>query len=80
MSTVEGAGVYPALENRPLKGTICLFDVDNTLTPARRVSAAYWTLYSESPNADKAPELLARHRGDAPGAFAVAAKVCHWLR
>jgi phosphomannomutase len=36
MSTVEGAGVYPALENRPLKGTICLFDVDNTLTPARR--------------------------------------------
>jgi len=38
MSTVEGAGVYPALENRPLKDTICLFDVDNTLTPARRVS------------------------------------------
>lgn len=36
MSTVEGAGVYPALENRPLKDTICLFDVDNTLTPARR--------------------------------------------
>ncbi|KAL4808558.1 eukaryotic phosphomannomutase [Aspergillus unguis] len=35
MSTVAGAGVYPTLENRPLKGTICLFDVDNTLTPAR---------------------------------------------
>ncbi|KAL4951196.1 eukaryotic phosphomannomutase [Aspergillus filifer] len=36
MSTVEGAAVFPALENRPLKDTICLFDVDNTLTPARR--------------------------------------------
>ncbi|KAL4868769.1 hypothetical protein BDV12DRAFT_168985 [Aspergillus spectabilis] len=36
MSAVEGAGVYPALENRPLKGTICLFDIDNTLTLARR--------------------------------------------
>ncbi|KKK24766.1 hypothetical protein AOCH_002219 [Aspergillus ochraceoroseus] len=34
MATVEG--LYPALENRPLKDTICLFDVDNTLTPARR--------------------------------------------
>ncbi|KAL2828662.1 eukaryotic phosphomannomutase [Aspergillus cavernicola] len=36
MSTIQGATVYPALENRPLKDTICLFDVDNTLTPARR--------------------------------------------
>ncbi|KAL3489152.1 eukaryotic phosphomannomutase [Aspergillus germanicus] len=35
-TTVEGAGLYPALENRPLKDTICLFDVDNTLSPARR--------------------------------------------
>ncbi|KAJ0420688.1 eukaryotic phosphomannomutase-domain-containing protein [Aspergillus carlsbadensis] len=30
------AGIYPALETRPLKDTICLFDVDNTLSPARR--------------------------------------------
>ncbi|OKL64339.1 Phosphomannomutase [Talaromyces atroroseus] len=29
------ASVYPSLENRPLKGTICLFDVDKTLSPAR---------------------------------------------
>jgi phosphomannomutase len=29
--------VYPALEARPLKDTICLFDVDETLTKARRV-------------------------------------------
>jgi len=29
--------VYPPLEARPLKNTICLFDVDNTLGPARRV-------------------------------------------
>lgn len=33
----EAASVYPALENRPVKNTICLFDVDGTLTPARRV-------------------------------------------
>ncbi|KAK2065950.1 eukaryotic phosphomannomutase [Colletotrichum caudatum] len=26
---------YPALEDRPLRNTICLFDVDETLTPAR---------------------------------------------
>lgn len=39
MSVVAGAGVYPTLENRPLSDTICLFDVDNTLTPARLVSA-----------------------------------------
>lgn len=29
---------YPPLEERPLKDTICLFDVDGTLTPARLVS------------------------------------------
>lgn len=31
------ASVYPPLEARPLKDTICLFDVDETLTKARRV-------------------------------------------
>lgn len=35
----EAAGIYPALQDRPLKGTICLFDVDKTLTPARAVSS-----------------------------------------
>ncbi|QSS62282.1 phosphomannomutase [Histoplasma capsulatum] len=34
----EAAAVYPPLEARPLKNTICLFDVDKTLTPARGVS------------------------------------------
>lgn len=29
---------YPPLTERPLKNTICLFDVDGTLTPARLVS------------------------------------------
>lgn len=29
---------YPPLEDRPLKNIICLFDVDNTLTLARKVS------------------------------------------
>ena len=32
------ASVVPALKDRPVKNTICLFDVDGTLTPARRVS------------------------------------------
>lgn len=31
------ASVYPPLENRPLKDTIVLFDVDETLSKARRV-------------------------------------------
>ncbi len=33
----EAAAIYPPLEDRPVKNTICLFDVDGTLTPARRV-------------------------------------------
>ncbi|GFF23183.1 phosphomannomutase [Aspergillus udagawae] len=32
----EAASIYPALQDRPIKNTICLFDVDETLTPARR--------------------------------------------
>ncbi|MCJ1329135.1 Phosphomannomutase [Thelotrema lepadinum] len=32
----EAGAVYPPLEARPLKNTICLFDVDNTLTLPRR--------------------------------------------
>ncbi|KAF1984497.1 phosphomannomutase [Aulographum hederae CBS 113979] len=32
----EAASVYPPLNARPIKNTICLFDVDGTLTPARR--------------------------------------------
>ncbi|KAI1504387.1 eukaryotic phosphomannomutase [Biscogniauxia marginata] len=31
----SGAPSYPPLEDRPIKNTICLFDVDETLTPAR---------------------------------------------
>jgi phosphomannomutase len=29
------AELYPDLKDRPIKETICLFDVDGTLTPAR---------------------------------------------
>ncbi|GIK06830.1 hypothetical protein Aspvir_002482 [Aspergillus viridinutans] len=32
----EAASIYPALQDRPIKNTICLFDVDETLTPARQ--------------------------------------------
>lgn len=38
-TTAPAASVIPALTDRPVKNTICLFDVDGTLTPARRVSA-----------------------------------------
>jgi hydroxymethylpyrimidine pyrophosphatase-like HAD family hydrolase len=39
---------YPDLQDRPVKNTICLFDVDGTLTPARmRVSAEMLKLLSE---------------------------------
>ncbi|KAI5861793.1 eukaryotic phosphomannomutase [Durotheca rogersii] len=31
---------YPPLEDRPIKNTICLFDVDGTLTPARQGASA----------------------------------------
>jgi phosphomannomutase len=33
----EAASVYPSLVDRPIKNTVVLFDVDETLTPARRV-------------------------------------------
>lgn len=39
---------YPDLKDRPIKETICLFDVDGTLTPARKhVSAEMLKLLSE---------------------------------
>lgn len=42
------AELYPDLKDRPVKETICLFDVDNTLTPARlSVSAEMLKLLSE---------------------------------
>lgn len=37
-SQLTMAASYPPLEDRPIKNTICLFDVDGTLTPARQVS------------------------------------------
>lgn len=33
----DSAALFPPLPQRPIKNTICLFDVDGTLTPARRV-------------------------------------------
>lgn len=42
------AELYPDLKDRPMKETICLFDVDNTLTPARgRVSLEMLRVLSE---------------------------------
>lgn len=34
------AELYPDLKDRPIKETICLFDVDGTLTPARQTVSA----------------------------------------
>ncbi|KAH0566120.1 Phosphomannomutase 1 [Trichoglossum hirsutum] len=43
----EAVAVYPPLDKRPVANTICLFDVDGTLTPARRtVSPEMLTLLS----------------------------------
>jgi len=36
------AAVIPPLEDRPIKNTIVLFDVDETLTPARLVSSLFF--------------------------------------
>ena len=42
------AELYPDLKDRPVKNTVCLFDVDGTLTPARlRVSAEMLKTLSE---------------------------------
>lgn len=39
MAHAEAGSVIAPLESRPVKNTICLFDVDGTLTPARRTVA-----------------------------------------
>jgi phosphomannomutase len=42
------AELYPDLKDRTVKETVCLFDVDGTLTPARRpVSAEMQKLLSK---------------------------------
>lgn len=42
------AELYPDLIDRPVKETVCLFDVDDTLTPARKsVSVEMLKLLSE---------------------------------
>lgn len=33
----SGAALYPPLDQRPMKNTLVLFDVDNTLTIPRQV-------------------------------------------
>ena len=45
----EAGSVILPLEARPIKNTICLFDVDGTLTPARRVSLFYIQFHVTQP-------------------------------
>lgn len=49
----EAAAAYPPLDKRPIANTICLFDVDGTLTPARRVRTP--TSYALLGMLDKSP-------------------------
>lgn len=42
---------FSPLEDRPLKDTICLFDVDGTLTPARLVKPRTLQSVSRPPSA-----------------------------
>lgn len=53
----EAASIYPTLGERPLKNTICLFDVDGTLTPARRVRflSLSFTLPPRLPSSTRLP-------------------------
>ena len=54
--------VFPPLESRPLKDTIVLFDVDETLTKARRVCD---TIVPASINDANSNWGIDRHTGDA---------------
>ena len=62
MAHAEAASVYPPLEARPVKNTICLFDVDGTLTPARRVNPPQYSPPTQKttnhPTKTVAPEML----------------------
>ena len=62
-TTAPAASVIPALAERPVKNTICLFDVDGTLTPARRVTLPTpfrlpSTIHANSSVQSVSPEML----------------------
>ncbi|GAQ44508.1 phosphomannomutase [Aspergillus niger] len=65
----EAAGIYPALQDRPLKGTICLFDVDKTLTPARAAQRAVSHCQVGGSNLPKQQEQLGRNTTDVTTLF-----------
>lgn len=70
------ASVIPALDQRPVKNTICLFDVDGTLTPARRV-CFYPYKYTRSKETNIDTDGLPR---DARSPVAAPSQGRHWLR
>lgn len=57
--------VYPTLEERPLKDTIVLFDVDETLSKARRVCYDDRLPPESEPGLICLSLLLVCHSGDA---------------
>ena len=71
------ASVYPPRESRPLKDTIVLFDVDETLSKARRVrldNPQNWLLLTLELGS------IVSHSRDARVAFSIAPQVCHRFR
>lgn len=70
------ASVIPALDQRPVKNTICLFDVDGTLTPARRVCIRL-RKYMKWKETDICTDSLPR---DARSPVAAPSQGRHWLR
>jgi phosphomannomutase len=57
----EAASVYPSLVDRPIKNTVVLFDVDETLTPARRVRF-YQIKYTAQEIANRCPFSMPQQR------------------
>lgn len=70
---------YPPLEDRPLQNTICLFDVDGTLTPARRVSFSPTRLPTRDKAREKRHERTTHIPCCSPNAQTVSAEMLNML-
>ena len=85
MAHTEVASVIAPLEDRPVKNTICLFDVDNTLSLPRLVWTAPSQLTSSAfsivkPQLIKTHHLAACNPRNARSAFRPSAQMRHRLR
>ena len=71
----DHADLFPPLDKRPIANTICLFDVDGTLTPARRVH-----LPLSSPQSSQLTPATDREPRDAAAALRATAERRHRIR